>query len=228
MHAHPRPVIRIKGHWELSKEDASKVSASNAAQAPGGVGTSKEFMKLQIRGLYGLPHYAATAANTSLMHIRIRNRSTDQNLVTPPFSCSAYEPRNGNTLGSSDPVYGADLSDVFWVNMQNSNDKVDVLVVFGANEDAVEGSEQILVGYANFPHFDERVMKGNEVGLRVHVVDDEEDRPPPVYKCVLKVKALWSEHALASMQGTANGTPLRARTHTAATQDARVCILSPV
>ena len=123
------------------------------------------------------------------------------------------------------------LDEFFVVNMRGAKDKVEfVLVAQGlrlassssssssadatgasnANANATSnntsaaggGAQETVVGFATLPHYDDRVMFGTEVGLRVRLVDAIASRlpnPRDAKNCVLKMCATWADDPSSSL-----------------------------
>jgi hypothetical protein len=74
--------------------------------------------------------------------------------------------------------------------------------------DSSSSDREVVVGFATLPHYDDRVMFGSEVGLRVRLVDAIASRLPPKHakSCVLKICASWADDPNYGGGGAADGS----------------------
>lgn len=212
-----RPLLlRVKALWEDSVSDRkmkvkqqkraerrverrhSKVNDDPRGPAHDSASGFHETMHLDITGILGLPPFLwQNLAVLGQTFIQLRNTATDQTLKTKSLLEALAE--KGELIDTSSVGDSLTLHDFFVVTMRSAKDKLElVLLCNDAREvDGEGGGGPRVIGFATLPHYDERIMLGNEVGLRVRLVDSIAAQLPPraAKGCVLKLSANWSDKA---------------------------------
>jgi hypothetical protein len=163
-----------------------------------------ETMHLDITGILGLPPLLwQNLAVLGRTFIQLRNTATDQTLKTRSLLEALVDAKKGELVELDPNSIGESLTlrDFFVVTMRSAKDKLELVLLCNDGGGMVEGegggSGPRVIGFATLPHYDERIMLGNEVGLRVRLVDSiaAQLSPAAAKGCVLKMSATWSDKA---------------------------------
>lgn len=143
-------------------------------------GKAARTMHLFVVGVTNLPD--GMDARFGGLHVDVITTSTDQDRLRT----RELTPIQG----------GASVDDFFAVAVKSYKDKIQLALV-----DATR--DNLVVGSATMPHWDDRVMYGDEVGLRVRLMDangqpiardpdtTESSRRRTGAECIIKVRAIW-------------------------------------
>lgn len=176
---------------------------------------------------------AAAAARANGINLPAPTHETTAEVTTADLlglNLGTADPPPPTATASASGLAAASLAldEFFVLTMRGAKDKVEfVLVAQGlrlATLDAAPGSSgptegkpsamgsssssgEVVVGFATLPHYDDRVMFGTEVGLRVRLVDAIAARVAPAHAkhCVLKICASWADDTTSGAAAAGGG-----------------------